>query len=100
MARQTRPGPAAIRRLVEAAAGPVRRRISVPRRAPRLPHRSIDDAWIARLEREVDRAGVLVPVERPGPVFAAVDRTEHAAFGIRSVRVAECGDEHDIRVAR
>src|SRR5207253_10830857 len=40
---QVSPRLAPVGRLIEAAAGPVRRRVSVPRRPSRLPQRGIDD---------------------------------------------------------
>ena len=95
---ERRPGVAAVGRLVKRAAGPVRGRIDVPRRAPRLPHRRVDRLRVAGLERKVDRAGRVVVAEHALPRCAAVARAEHAAFGVRSVRMTERRDEHRVRI--
>ena len=55
---------AAVRRFEKTAAGTIRRRIDAPRRAARLPERGVENIRIARLEGEVDRAGVVVVVAR------------------------------------
>src|ERR1700757_1450915 len=74
-----------------------RYRQPAPRPAPRevpgwpacLPQRGINDAWIVRIEADIDRAGVLVLVQHLRPGLAAIGRTEHAAFGIRPEGVPE-----------
>ena len=104
-ARQPMPGElmpraAAVDRLVEPAAGPVRGRIGVPWRPPSLPQRGINDVGIARLEREVDRPSVGVLEKRLGPGLAAISRAEDAALLVRPVRMAQSGYEYDVRVAR
>ena len=94
---------AAVGRLEQAAARAVRRRIDAPRRAPRLPERGVDHVRIARLEGEVDRAGVAV-VRRATrmllPRRAAVARTEDAALRVRPVRMAERRDVDEVRIRR
>src|SRR5687767_4595668 len=62
------------------------------RAAHGLPHRRVEDARIVRVDREVDRARALVAVQHALPRLPAVARTEHAAFGIWSVRVPERRD--------
>src|SRR6185295_8106845 len=90
----------AVRRLPEAAARAVRRRVDVPGRPPRLPERGVDRARVAGLEGEVDGAGVLVLEEHLLPMRAAVARPEDAALGVGTVGVAESGDVDEIGVRR
>ncbi len=100
VAAKLRPRVAAVRRLVEPGAGSVRRRIDAPRRAARLPQRRVDDLGVAGLEREIHRTCVLVLAEDLLPRVAAVLRAIHAAFGVRSVRMAERGDKQQIGIVR
>src|SRR5207302_1051232 len=97
---QVSPRLAPVGRLIEAAAGPVRRRVSVPRRPSRLPQRGIDDLRVARLELGVagsegggcnrsDRSDFDVVEDRlpraariVGAPDAAVDRAEIEALRI------------------
>src|SRR5215831_7186838 len=72
----------------------------VPRLATCLPERGVDGARIVWIEADIDRSGVLVLVEHLGPGLAAVGRAKDAAFRIRSEGVAECRDQHDIRIVR
>ena len=51
-----------------------------------------------RIESYVDASGVLIFVENFLPGLAAVSRAENAAFGVRSVGMAESGHENDIRI--
>src|SRR5204862_4388947 len=93
-----RPGVAAVGRLVESTARAVRGRIDAPGRAARLPHRGVDHARGARLEGEVDRAGVRVVAEDALPRHAAVFGAIDAALRVRAVRMPERGDVHEIRI--
>ena len=94
------PRVAAVDRAVEPAARPVRGRVGVPGRPPRLPERGQDRLRVRGIEGEIDRAGVLVLEEdaRPGP--ASVLRAEDSALRIGAVAVAERRDVHEVRVAR
>src|SRR5206468_9502417 len=97
---ERRPGRPAVRRLVEAAPRPVRRRIDAPGRTPRLPERGVHHARIAGTEGEVDGAGVLVLEEDLVPAPPAIRRAEDPALGIGTVGMAEGGQEHAVRIAR
>ena len=98
-AADLRPRPPAVRRFVQAAARPVRRRVDVPGRPARLPESRVHDAGIARLEREIDGAGVLVAVEHALPDPAPVGGEKDAALGVGAVGMAESRDQDPIRVA-
>src|SRR5206468_9711872 len=93
------PRPAAVGRFVQSAAGAVRRRIGVPRRSPGLPQRSVNDARIARFERQVDSSGVRILEERFRPALPAVGRTEHAALLVGAIGMTQRRDQQDIGVA-
>jgi len=55
---------------------------------------------ILRIERHVDRTGVLVFVENLVPGLAAVGGAKDAAFCVGSVGVPQRGDESDIGIVR
>ena len=82
------PGRAAVAGLEEAAVRPVEGAV-FPRALPRLPQRRVDDVGVRGIEQHVDAAGVLVLVEHALEAPAAVDRSEDAALGVGSVRMAE-----------
>ena len=98
--RDRLPGVAAVLGAVEAAARPVRGRVRVPGRPPRLPERGEDRPRVGRVEGEIDRARVLVLEENARPAPAAVLRAEDPALGVRPVRVAERRDVDEVGVAR
>jgi len=58
-----------------------------PGRAPGFPQRGEQDVGILRIERHVDRTGVLVFVENLVPGLAAVGGAKDAAFCVGSVGV-------------
>src|SRR5271170_386821 len=99
MGRDLPPIHSAVRGLVKAAARPIRGRIDAPRRAARLPQRRIHNLRIARLETEINRAGVVVLCEDLFPARAAIRRAVHAALCIRPKTVPERGNKYDIRIA-
>ena len=96
--RERPPRLAAVRRLVEAAAGS-RELAVLPRPLPCLPERRVDDVGILRIESHVRRAGVGIAIEDLKERVAAVRRLEDPALLVRSVGVAEHGDEQPVRVA-
>src|SRR5882762_3838348 len=72
--------------------------IERPGSAVALPHGRKEDVRIARIENEVNAAGVVVEIENFFPVLAAVAGAKDAAFGVRAVGMAQGGDECDIRI--
>ena len=72
----------------------------VPRLPARLPERGIDDLRVVRIEGHVDRAGLLVLIEDPGPGLAAIGGAVHAAFGVWTEGMPEGCHQHDVRVGR
>src|SRR5207237_4401828 len=90
---ETLPGGAAVDRFEETAAAAAAR--AAPRVDLDLPHAGEQRARVARVDREVRAAGVLVDEEHALPRAAAVDRAIHAAIRLRPVRVAERAGEHD-----
>src|SRR5579864_6300893 len=83
---------------VETAAWAFQRSIDAPGWTARLPHRRVDDLRIFRFERKVGRSDVWAFVQNVLPSAASVGGTIDAACGIRTVGVAERGDEDDIGV--
>ncbi len=63
-----------------------------------LPQRGVDRVGMARVDADVVGAGVFVLVEHLLEVLAAVGRAKDSAFGIRTVRMAERGDEEPVGV--
>ena len=100
MAGDLRPVIAAVRRLVEAAAGTVGRRVDVPRGTAGLPQGGVEDLRVPRLEGEVDRSGVVVLAEHLLPAPAAVAGAEHAALRVGAVGVPQRRRVDDVRIAR
>src|SRR4029079_19207 len=65
-----------------------------------LPERRIDNVRIRRVDADIVAARVLVFVEHLLEGAAAVGRSEKAARGVGTVRVAERRDEKTIGIAR
>ncbi len=99
MADDLLPMVAAIFGAIETAARALRRRVDTPGRPARLQQRSIDCLGVAGLKGQVDDAGVFVVKEHALPFFSAVFGIENAALRIRSIGVAEGGNEDFFRVA-
>src|SRR6185312_7558866 len=93
------PGRAAIGRLIQPAVGPVPRTV-LPGTLAAGPEIGVYDLRIDRIDRDLDRPGVLIFVEHFVPVFAAIRASEYAAFRIRSVRMTEHGDKDAVRIFR
>jgi hypothetical protein len=72
----------------------------LPRALPRSPEDGVDGLRVRRIEREVDRPGVLVAVEDLLERLPAVDRAEDAALRVGAVRMAENRDEEAIGILR
>ena len=66
----------------------------------RLPEDGVDGLGIARVEGEIDGAGVFVLVEHLLPGLAAVGGAEDAALRVGAVGVAEHGDEEAVGIVR
>ena len=98
--RQLLPRGAAVGRLEDAAARPVRRLIRVPGRPPRIPQAGVDDVGVRRIDHDVHRAEIVVLEQHLLPRLAAVARPEDAAIRIRRVQVADRRDEDDVRILR
>src|SRR5439155_14576123 len=79
------PGVAAVGGLEEPGAGPAARH--VPRPAPRLPDRSVENTRIGGVHCEIDGAGGVGPEQHFLPRLAAVLGPEHAALRIWPERV-------------
>src|SRR5204863_5755628 len=69
-------------------------------RAEDLPQGRVEHVGVLRIHHEIDGAGLVVAIEHALPRFAAVLRTEDAAFGVGAVGIAQRRDEHDVRVGR
>ena len=92
------PGRAPVVRAVESASRATAGQ--APRSAARLPERGKQNVGIVRIEGNVDASGVLIFVENFLPALAAIDCAENAAFGVRSIGMAESGHENDVRIVR
>ena len=97
--RHRRPGLAAVRRLEQAAVGPVPGAV-LPRPLPLFPQGRVDDVRVRGIDVDVLAAGVLVLEQHPIESLAAVERAEDAAFLVRPVGMAERGDEDPIGILR
>ena len=95
--RELRPGRATVDRFVEAAARAAKR-AAFDEALLLLPERGVDDGGIARVDLHVVGAGVLVLVENFLKTAAAVGRSKDAALLVRSVGMAEDGNEEPVRV--
>src|SRR5581483_4913994 len=95
---QPLPGLAAIGRAPDSRAGTAV--IERPRPPAGLPGGREEHLAVAGLHRDVDRAGVIVNVERLTPALAAVERHEHSAIGVRPPCVPQCCNDHVIGVVR
>ena len=93
------PGVAAIGGAKQAAAQP-RKRPVLPRPLPRLPQHGVNNGGAARIESQIHRAGVLILIEDPLEVVAAIGRSVHAALRVGPVRVAQNGYEQTLRIVR
>ena len=100
IAANLRPVLAAIAGFVQARTRAAGRRIDIPGRAPRLPHRGVDHLRITGLERQINRAGGIALTKHALPMRATIARTKHAAFGIRPVRMAKRSHEYGICIMR
>src|SRR5205823_3427662 len=89
----------AVGRFIETAVRPLERAV-LPRPLPRLPQRRIDGLRVRRIDGHFDAARVLVAVQDLVERLAAIGGAENAALGVRSVRVAEDGDEEAVRIVR
>src|SRR6185369_5138797 len=96
IAGQFGPRRAAVRALEETAARSSAR--EGVRRPEHLPERGIDDIGVLRIQRQIDRAGLLVAEEHLVPGLAAVAGPEHAAVRVRAVGITKGGHEGDVRV--
>src|SRR5207253_2484945 len=90
VARDLRPAVTAVGGLEDPAARPTRDQL--PGAPHRLPEPRVEDSWVDRIERQVDRPGAVVPIQHLVPSLAAVLGAEHAAGRIRAERVAQDGD--------
>ncbi len=99
-ARQRLPRRAAVGGLEQAARRPDVGVVVLPRALAGRPERRVHRLRVRRVEREIDRAGVLVFVENLLPGLSAVERAEHAALVVRTVRVAERGHEDAVGAER
>ena len=93
---QLGPRVAAVRALEESGAGA--RAAEAPGEAPQFQERRVQDVGVRGIEDEIDRAGVLVPVEDLLPGHAAVTRAVDAARLARAPGVAERRRPRDVGV--
>src|SRR5713226_6804577 len=92
------PSVATVGGFVESAAGPVVATAGRPRRTARGPHAGEDHLRVAGIEDQIHAADVFVFVENLLPGLAAVERTEHAALGVRPVGMSLGRDEQAIGI--
>ena len=85
---------------VESARGAIEGAANLPRGLPPGPQHGVHRVRVAGVERNVERAGVLVAVEHFRPRIAAIGGAEDSTFRIRPVWMPEYGREHAIRIAR
>src|SRR5262245_8554781 len=93
---QLLPGIAAVCRFEEAALRPLPRAV-LPRPLPPSPQVGVNDPRIRGIERDLNRAGVFVPVQYGLPSRATIQRSIDSALFVRAVRMAERGDEDPVR---
>ena len=98
MPGQVRPRHAAVLGAVQAAAWPAAREI--PRLAAHFPQRSIDGGRVGRIERHIDRAGVVVLVEDLLPRFSAIAGAKDPALAVGTEGVADGCDKDDVGILR
>src|SRR5438067_4858968 len=72
----------------------------LPRGAPGLPERGVDDFRIVRIENEISDTGGVVAIEKLSPVLAAVGRFVDAALGAWAKHVPQRADVDDVRIDR
>ncbi len=96
LVRKVGPGVTAVGGSPEARAGAAAAQLVGA--SARLPEGSVDDPGVGRVEREIDRTGVLTPGEDEVPGLATVRGAVDAALGVGAVGVAESSDVDEIRV--
>src|SRR6187549_642340 len=94
------PSRAAIDRLEDPGAWPIRGRVDKPRWTAHVPKRRVDYLRIHRIELKIDRADVVVFEQNFLPRDAAVARAINTAVGIRRVNIAKRCDKQSVRVLR
>src|SRR6185312_16344 len=94
--RQFGPGLSAVHALEQPAPGPAR--AHAPGFAPRFPKRCIDDLWVVRIDRDVDRAGFRIAVESLLPRLTAVAADKDAALGVGRAIMAKAADQHMVTI--
>src|SRR5581483_592465 len=97
MALDLLPGQAVIRGAIQAGARATAG--EAPRLAPHLPQRSEHDVRMMRVESKIDRPRITVTVQDSLPSLAAISCSKDSALLIGAKRMAERGDQHDLRVA-
>src|SRR5262249_17878642 len=97
--RELSPGGAAVRGLVESTVRPVPGAV-LPGTLPRGPQVGVECLRVPRVERERDRAGVLVLVQHLLPATAAIRGPEHAALLVWAIRMSEDGHVDTVRILR
>src|SRR6266581_9728758 len=90
----------AIGRTIQPAARPIRRRVYAPGWSAGLPQRGVNRLRVSWLERNVNRAGVLVMEENFLPVRPAVFGAKDAALLVRAIRVSQHRHKNSVRIAR
>ena len=98
VALHARPRFAAVGGFPDAAARPAA--VHAARRAPPLIGRRVEHLIVRRVHHEIVGAGVVVPLQRLLPGFAAVHRFVDAALTTRPPQAAGGRDEDDVVVAR
>src|SRR5271167_4184861 len=90
------PGDSGVRRLIKAGARAAAGEI--PWLAAHLPQRGVDDVWIVRIKSDIDRAGIPILVQHPGPGAAAVRAAKYSALIVRPERMSKRRNQDDIGV--
>ena len=96
VARDLGPRLAAVSALEQAAASATAGHLEFL--AVRLPQRCVHHVRIVAVDRDVDRAGLVVAIQHLAPTLAAIGALEHAALCTRHAVLAERRDEHDVRI--
>src|SRR4051812_14111649 len=96
VAADLRPGVATVVRAEQATA--LAARDELPGATDRLPERGVDDPRVVGIERDINRAGDIAPVQDLLPGLAAVARAEDAALGVGAMGVTERRDVCGVRV--
>ena len=90
----------AVGRLVETASRRIVGIANRPRGTTGSPQVGVNRLGVGRIEGEVNRPRVFIFVEDLLEALSAIGRPEDAAFGVRTVRVSEYGNENTIRITR